>query len=347
MYMKNLYKYLRESLLDDFEDLEISQDNDNIKSIVGSMDKLSALYPNKYPQTFRNEEAQEYSRIDDGILKLCSCRSYNLTTKTIEMLNDLKSIKKFDTIWALNSISFDNRPEVNDIMLAKNIITFHGGIEFGKYTSKVSDLNIKTCVDNNNCSLSVIRSDCFSIEFNNCEIQHNPSKSNTGNYMYMIDKPKFVNCKISGINEIIVYDCLGVRDAGNEGFDNLFDENYKITLNDGVKTSVKRATFRNVCAIINNPKKYSATYFEKEFKEGCIFKVNPKFKLENVIDIKCFNKDLKHIEFVDNNVGILFYKHKYNPNVHISRLILADISTYNTAVLPNNKDWSVAILKRK
>ena len=345
--MKNLYKYLRESLLDDFEDLEISQDNDNIKSIVGSMDKLSALYPNKYPQTFSNEEAQEYSRIDDGILKLCSCRSYNLTTKTIEMLNDLKSIKKFDTIWALNAISFDNRPEVNDIMLAKNIITFHGGIEFGKYTSKVSDLNIKTCVDNNNCSLSVIRSDCFSIEFNNCEIQHNPSKSNTGNYMYMIDKPKFVNCKISGINEIIVYDCLGVRDAGNEGFDNLFDENYKITLNDGVKTSVKRATFRNVCAIINNPKKYSATYFEKEFKEGCIFKVNPKFKLENVIDIKCFNKDLKHIEFVDNNVGILFYKHKYNPNAYISRLILADISTYNTAILPNNKDWSVAILKRK
>ena len=70
MYMKNLYKYLRESLLDDFEDLEISQDNDNIKSIVGPMDKLAALYPDKYPQTFHNEEAQEYSRIDDGILKL-------------------------------------------------------------------------------------------------------------------------------------------------------------------------------------------------------------------------------------------------------------------------------------
>lgn len=345
--MKNLYEYIQESLLDDFEDLEISQDDDNIKSIVGPMDKLAALYPSKYSLTFRDEEAQEYSRIDDNILKLCSCRSYNLTTKTIEMLNDLKSIRKFDTIWALNSISFDNRPDINDIMLAKNIITFHGGIGFGKYTSNISNLNIKTCVDNDNYSGSVIRSDCFHVEFNNCKIQHNPSKSTTGNYMYMNDKPKFINCKISGINELIVYDCMGVRDAGNEGYDNIFDENYKITLNDGVKASVKRATFRNVCAIINNPRKYRATYFEKEFKEGCIFKINPKFKLENVIDIKCFNKDLKHIEFVDNNVGILFYKHKYNPNAHISRLILADISTYNTAVLPNNKDWSVTVLRRR
>ena len=66
--MKNLYKYLRESLLDDFEDISNAQDDDLVKTNLETIDKM-AKAPGGYRSitytAYDKEEASDYSKIED------------------------------------------------------------------------------------------------------------------------------------------------------------------------------------------------------------------------------------------------------------------------------------------
>jgi hypothetical protein len=76
-----------------------------------------------------------------------------------------------------------------------------------------------------------------------------------------------------------------------------------------------------------------------------MFKINPKFKLSDIFDIRCI-KDLEKITIADNNIGIIFY-HKNAGNVASGTGFSGLIGDWNNMDLPNDKDWRIAICKKK
>ena len=199
---------------------------------------------------------------------------------------------------------------------------------------------------------ALISNSYMDVTFDNCKITHNMSKYLKNNMISMSSLPTFNNCKITGIEGLVIYDCMGVKDADNSDFGYLFDETYKVSFELSGKITSRKATLKNVCAFANNLKKYHQLYFKPEKEGDVIFKINPDFKLTNFIDIKCFDKNLKFIEIADNNVGIFFFKKGYDQklsefNTNVSRLKISSISNkFNCTDLPNDKDWCVAVLKR-
>lgn len=363
--MKTLY----ESLLDDFEDIEQAQDqdiiNDHLKMIDASIIKYStgARKPN-----YGNDYSKVgITKLEDGALRFATNGSrlevytiYNETLNRIKQLKDLlQGSNNIDTIISTNSVQLGDTKMDGDII--KNIEITGDSLRLDRRMHKLTGLNIKIhAIESEGSNLftgrtvtpALISNSCMDVTFDNCKITHNASKYLKNNMISMSSLPTFNNCKITGIEGLVIYDVMGVKDADNSDFGYLFDETYKVSFEISGKITSRKATLKNVCAFANNPKKYHKLYFKPEKEGDVIFKIDPDFKLTNFINIKCFDKNLKFIEIADNNVGIFFFKKGYDQklsefNTNVSRLKISSMSNeFNCAELPNDKDWCVAVLKR-
>ena len=348
--MKSLY----ESLLDDFEDMESSQDTDNVNNLLlPQADEEAGVYKYKYGRPIltnkklRNgEDIPETSFIENGILKLGHCKFYEYTPKVHDILMEAKSIAPYDEIHHGTELVFGGMKEVNS-KVAKTINLYNGGVTFGMATKLVKDLNINVWINEAGDSLlhpPIDNPNGDRLEMVNCKITCG------GNFldnkkMRFGDIPEFKNCKITGINKVNIYGPFCIRDREDKLLSNIFDETYKAKYVDASgKEYIRKGDLKTLVATVNNPKKY---LLQKSELGYCKFAVNPKFKLEDIIDINCFDKDLDYIQISDNNVGIIFFKSKHE-TIYVNPSYFSEVVTLkNTQYLPNNKEWRVTVLKRK
>lgn len=326
--MKNLYEYIQESLLDDFDDLSKSQDAYN------------------YLQAFDILTGFKDSKLEDGNLILGDVLKntrHIITNGIYSHLKSIKDILEIDSINCIGGLELD----VTDIDdSAFNVINIKKG-----YLSLTNSRSLKDLTINVHGNTKLIKLQTYNpIEINNCKINYKVE----GNYgiLYVTgEAPNIKNSKITGIECIVCYDAFGVRDRSDSKLTSIFDESYIMpNFTESPKPIKKKGSLRNVCAAVNNQRKYPLS---KYTKEQPLFKVDKNFKLESVIDIKCFDKKLEHIEFADNGVGILFFKSKDNkhPNPDAafyngSKLQVHNTKDGNTQPLPNNKGWYVSVLNR-
>lgn len=329
--MKNLYEYIQESLLDDFDDLSVAQDTYN------------------FLQEFDNLIGIKDSKLEDGNLILGEVvnkrtKSYTITNVAYSHLKLIKDTLGLDSINCVGCMEFDVTDIDDSVFNAINI-------ENGCLSLTTSNRSLKDLTINVHGDTKLIKLQAYKpIEINNCKINYKV-KGNYGILYVNGEVPNIKNSKITGVEAIICYDTFGVRDRSDSKLTCIFDESYIIpNFTESPKPIKKKGSLRNVCAVVNNQKKYPITNYTKEQP---LFKVDKNFKLESVIDIKCFDKKLEHIEFTDNSVGILFFKSKDNmhPNPDAafyngSKLRVFNTKDGNTQPLPNNKGWYVSVLNR-
>lgn len=329
--MKNLYEYIRESLLDDFDDLSKSQDAYNY---LQEFDILTG---------FKDSKLEDGNLILGDVLKNTKNTRHIITNEAYSHLKSIKDILGIDSINCIGGLEL-NVTNIDDS--AFNVINIEKG-----YLSLTNSRSLKDLTINVQGNTKLIQLQTYNpIEIDNCKINYKVA----GNYgiLYVTgESPNIKNSKITGVECIVCYDAFGVRDRSDSKLTSIFDESYIMpNFTESPKPIKKKGSLRNVCAAVNNQRKYPLS---KYTKEQPLFKVDKNFKLESVIDIKCFDKKLEHIEFADNGVGILFFKSKDNkhPNPDAafyngSKLRVHNTMDGNTQPLPNNKGWYVSVLNR-
>jgi hypothetical protein len=374
--MITLYKYLRESLLNDFDDLDNSQHNSMIVDALFKADvNAGVLSSNSTPDKYRNpsyglnknsmmmngEVAHERSRIEDGILKLGVASTYRYTAaKVHDILQDVKAIESYDTIWCPKSMSI--LMNVIDDSIAKEINIYNGNLELGYIVEKVENITLNIGINNDTTwhpAITVPMNQVGGkVTFKNCTINHPKDRNVMVSRMKFNDIPVFKNCDIKGIYIVTIYGANILKGKNLSLFESMLDPTHqalysshsvpvkRLQPDDWHGASdmvVKKGTFKQVYACLNNPKKYN--FVPTEEYGDTMFKINPKFKLSDIFDISCI-KDLEKITIADNNIGIIFYR-TGERDAASSTGFSGLIRDCNNMDLPNDKDWRIVICKKK
>ena len=226
--MITLYKYLRESLLNDFDDLDNNQHNSMIGDALFKADvNAGVLSSNSTPDKYRNpsyglnmnrnstmngEEAQERSRVEDGILKLGLASTYYYTAaKVHDALQDVKAIESYDTIWCPKSMSI--YMNTIDDSIAKEINIYNGNLELGYFVEKVENITLNIGINNDTTwhpAITVPMNQVGGkVTFKNCTINHPEGRNVMVSRMKFNDIPVFNNCDINGIYIVRAVDIEG------------------------------------------------------------------------------------------------------------------------------------------
>lgn len=374
--MITLYKYLRESLLNDFDDLDNNQHKGIIDDALFKADVNSGvLHSNSTPDKYRNpsyglnknsmmmngEVAQERSRVEDGILKLGVASTYRYTAaKVHNVLQDVKALEPYDTIWCPKSMSI--YMNVIDDSIAKEINIYNGNLELGYFVEKVENITLNIGINNDTAFHPAITVPAHQVggkvTFKNCTINHPKDRNYIASRMKFNDIPVFKNCDINGIYAVSIYGADVLKGKNLSLFESMLDPTHQALYSSKAVTPkrlqpddwhgaadmvVKKGTFKQVYACLNNSKKYN--FVPTEEYGDTMFKINPKFKLSDIFDISCI-KDLEKITISDNNIGIIFY-HKAERNAASGTGFSGLIGDWNNMDLPNDKDWRIAICKKK
>lgn len=375
--MITLYKYLRESLLNDFDDLDNNQHKNIVDDVLFKADvNAGVLTSNSTPDKYRNsayglnmhknamgngEDAQERSRIEDGILKLGIASTYYYTAaKVHSVLQDVKALEPYDTIWCPKSMSI--LMNVIDDSIAKEINIYNGNLELGYIVEKVENITLNIGINNDTTwhpAITVpVNQVGGKVTFKNCTINHPEDRNTLVSRMKFNDIPVFNNCNINGIYVVTIYGPSVLKGKNLSLFESMLDPTHQALYSShsvapkrlrpddwkgAADMVVKKGTFKQVYACLNNPKKYN--FVPTEEYGDTMFKINPKFKLSDIFDIRCI-KDLEKITIADNNIGIIFY-HKNAGNVASGTGFSGLIGDWNNMDLPNDKDWRIAICKKK
>lgn len=371
--MITLYKYLRESLLDDFDDLDHNQHKNLIDDALFKADvNARVLSSSSTPDKYRNpsyglskpmmgeEIAQERSRVEDGILKLGVASTYYYTdTDVHDVLQDVKAIESYDTIWCPKNMNI--LMNVIDDSIAKEINIYNGNLEIGYRVEKVENITLNIGIDKDTMfhpALTVPANQVGGkITFKNCTINHPEGRSPIASRMKLSDIPVFKNCTITGISIVTIYGPNVLKGQNLSLFESMLDPTHQALYSSHAVPAkrlqpddwkgasdmvVKKGTFKQVYACLNNSKKYN--FVPTEEYGDTMFKINPKFKLSDIFDISCI-KDLEKITIADNNIGIVF--HKNDGSATVGTGFSGLVEDWNHMDLPNDKDWRIAICKKK
>ena len=376
--MITLYKYLRESLLNDFDDLDNNQHVSMIDDALFKADvNAGVLSSNSTPDKYRNpsyglnknsmmmngEVAQERSRIENGVLKLGVASTYRYTAaKVHNVLQDIKALEPYDTIWCPKSMSI--LMNTIDDSIAKEINIYNGNLELGYIVEKVENITLNIGINNDTTwhpAITVPMNQVGGkVTFKNCTINHPKDRNTLVSRMKFNDIPVFNNCKINGIFGVTIYGANVLKGQNLSLFESMLDPTHQAVYSskpvvakylqptgwnpeDHAENVIKKGTFKQVYACLNNSKKYNFVPTEKY--GDTMFKINPKFKLSDIFDISCI-KDLEKITISDNNIGIVFHK-KDTGNATSGTGFSGLVEDWNHVDLPNDKDWRIVICKKK
>ena len=371
--MITLYKYLRESLLDDFDDLSDKQHNNLLDQLFFEADRdAGILAKNSTIDDWRNssyrlynglkingEKVLERSRVEDGILKLGMASTYYYFPIVDEKLQDIKSIEPYDTIWCPKSMTM-HMPVVDD-KIADVINIYNGNLELGYKVERVENITFNISI--NSCSAFSPAVDvpkyqvAGPVTFKNCTISNMMDNSYINSRMRFHDIPTFENCKINGIGWVSIYSANVLKGKNLALFESMLDPKHQALYSSksvapkrlqpddwhgATDMVVKKGTFKQVYACLNNSKRYN--FVPTEEYGDTMFKINPKFKLSDIFDVSGFNM-LDRITIADNNIGIIFFKAD-SEHVASGTGFSGLIQDWNRMDLPNDKDWKIIICKK-
>lgn len=327
--MIDLKCYIKESLLDDEEELNKNADNAVINHVLKNIDKSISTH-----RLRRHDDV--VSAVEGGELKFIEGTYAQITDDVLKNIIDLQKLTNIDAI-TFESENIFSKHKVDGLIeihrcydLSKHIKTIN--TPRVKFISQkdISDLTINLFPIKGSLHPSFFAEYNLSDEVKNVNINMRTMGgsilSNALKFSYI---PKFINCKITGVLSVRVYDPSLFLDSDvKKLFDKFLDVNYKAPYHD-VKTNdvvYRKGNITTLRASLVNKRRYVYDSYTP------LFKINPNAKLSDIINIDNFDNKLIDIVLRDNGISIHFVK--YPP--------------YGTEPckfqqLPNDPDWHMYI----
>ena len=344
--MKTLY----ESLLDDEDVLDKNTDIAVADSLLKQLDKnlIDANYHSLYSSSKTNSTDERGSYIEDNTLildyKSAKASQSIFNNGTIKILDELHKLTKFDSIKKISNgygtaaIVLKNLSELPPYI--KNVYTDNSCITYNSCRNAIKNLNFYLSPESRHGSR--VRNVAFrsygmiNETISNVRFEITTKSSLTFDYL-----PIFYN--VTGINvyNICIYDgLLFYHDDALKRIDDIFDQSYKAKYYDSKKEDyvLRKTNFKTMRANFANNKRY---ILDPDY--GPAFKINPKFKLKDFLDISKFDNTLTNIIIREDKIGLTITKNTNSINALYTRTNHKDKYIQQ---LPNDPDWTLCVYRR-
>lgn len=351
--MTNLKDFIIESLLDDEDILDKNIDKNIASTLLKKLDQKFEEYNfnnsfSRFAGRNRKTSFKNYDSVIEGdTLIFKHYNNLDIYGGIIDIFNEIHDLNKFNSIKDIN-VSPNNTSGSSIIIryrklpsYIKNIYTENSLLGFDN-CDEIKNLNLylKPGPLNSAFRAGGLRNETMSNVY--IEINSESQDSSLSHIIVFDYIPKFSNVSGKNVQEIRILDNLLLyHDDALKRIDNVFDQSFKARYFDTKKNEYvfRKTNIKTIRANLVNYKRY---VFEDE--SGCNFKIDPKFKLKNFLDISKFDNSLSCIKINDDVIGIVFSKDK-NYYDHIREYInLSKIKFMQQ--LPNDPGWYLYIYKR-
>lgn len=331
--MITLYKYLRESIFDDEDDVSSSSDIEIINNTL--LKELSSkLFMHMRGLKKDNVDACKLENKTLYIDAKSTCSGCALFGQTFGVMSLFKEIKEQTEIELIESNGSINISEwkLNPSTFCKKIKATSVKI-FN--TSSVQDMDFEI---SNECRFSdAINFDCGAGELELKNVTVNIAKGKQRRPIVYFDTiPELSNCKFNGANILNLRDpFIFDRDKTKKLLDKFFDSKHEVYYKDGRKPdTIKRSgKWIKLKAAVNNKKlEFVSSDNDK------VFNIAEGARLSDIIDLKMF-PDVEYIIIRDNNVSVDFNKNGKDFEKGYYR------NHPNILQLPNDPEWTVEVYK--
>jgi hypothetical protein len=333
--MITLYKYLRESIFDDDEDISKDSDidilNNTLIKELGIQLSKTARRATRFndsmalPIELKNGELN----IDWGDKTWSSPEAdleFRVENNAIHLLKAIKKQAEIDTINAPQYYFDIRHGRVDPDIFGKNI---HALSLWLYDVSYVNDMNFIINHDQGRGNADVIMMSNGNLDIKNVNIDTVPTQRNNRRPMMITNViPSISNCKFNGITKLIMRDSFIFDwDKTKQILDKFFDDKHIAYFEDikSHETKPRSSKFAKLRATVNNKKLHFVSS-----DNGKMFNIAKGAKLSDIIDIKAF-PDLVYITLESDRLIITF-----------SKTTIKD-DYFNKMELPNDPGWVITI----
>lgn len=328
--MITLYKYLRESIFDDEEEV---LNNAVVNPLI---EELSIQLSKTARRAIRfNDSMALPIELKNGELNIDrraktwhpeANLEFRTDINTIHLLKEIKKQVEIDTINAPQYIVSIRYGKVDPNTFCKNI----HALSIALYdVSYVNDINFFINHDQGMGNADVIMMSNGNLDIKNVNIDTVPTQRNNRRPMMITNViPSISNCKFNGITKLIMSDSFIFDwDKTKQILDKFFDDKHVANFEDirSHVTKLRSSKFAKLKATINNKKLHFVSSDNSK-----MFNIAKDAKLSDIIDIKAF-PDLRWISLESDKLMITFSK----------TTIQAD--NFNKMDLPNDPGWVITI----
>ena len=329
--MLTLYKYLRESIFDDEDEII-----DNTISTVLLKELTPKLFTPKLFTPLRGTKVEDACKIENKTLYIdaksthCGCASFNQQS-SMPKFKKIKKLTEIDCIESNYNINISYDKKLDPSVLCKTIkatsITIY-------YTPSISDMNFELFNDGGfSSTIKFYGMNSLDLKNATVNIHKTPHKRPAAYFEFI---PNISNCKFNGVKILnIESPSLFNDEIIKKKLSDFFDSNHEAFYvnpkkgNDDIKRSSKWIKLKST---INNSKLEFVSSDNNK-----MFNIVPGAKLSDIIDINAF-PDLEYIIIRDNDISVDFNKNgKESETYH--RL------SHNILRLPNDPEWTVELYK--
>ena len=319
--MKCLYNYIRESILDDEDEIMDKAKDKVIDNLL--MDISSYICKHQHWGTISVVQF-----VEDTLVVSPDVHEFRVDNQISDMLINLHKVRPFDEIGATHVIKFEN----GDLLDGKTIKTIRCANAFiGGRVSLIKgvDFDLEQPASNLRPRF-VCENDDVTLE----DVEVWMEEGNIRDRMKFAGIPTLKKFKAHNVSSVHIYSALALDKASLiKKMNEFFDPTYKYVIDDvGGKMISRKGDFKTIVATVNNPRKYNPDHII-----GNPFSVNKNARISDIIDLKCFDDELIKIGIANNNVEIDFTTTYGLPNSN---------GSYFKDKLPNDKDWEVWVYKR-
>lgn len=330
--MIELYKYLRESIFDDEEDISKDSDNEIISNTL-----LKELTHKIFTSIVRRANIEDICKIENKTLYIDAYASrggcVNFNHDSLRVFKKIKELTEIDCVESNYNISItsDDKPLTPSILCK----TIKAAGAFIYYTDSISDINFE--LQNNgrvfSSSIKFYGMDSLDLKNVTVNISKHPNKRPSACFDCI---PNMSNCKFNGVNILEISSLSLFNDADlKKKLDNFFDskhEAFYVNPKKGPGNIKRSSKWIKLKATVNN----SGLEFVSS-DNNKMFGISPSAKLSDIIDINAF-PDLEYVVIRDNNISVDFNKngkesetyHRLSPNI---------------LRLPNDPEWTAELYK--
>jgi hypothetical protein len=339
--MKTLY----ESLLDDEDVLDKNTDIAVADSLLKQLDKSisDTNYHSLYSSGKTNSTDERGSYIEDNTLildyKSAKAARSTINNGTIKILDELHKLTKFDSIKKISgglragsAIAIEHLLELPSYI--KNIYTDNSYILYNNCRNAIKNLNFYLSPGSHHGAFRA--SGMINETISNVRFEITTKSNLIFDYL-----PVFSNVTGINVQNICIYDgLLFYHDEILKRIDDIFDQSYKAKYYDLKKEDYvfRKTNFKTMRANFANNKRY---ILDKDL--GPAFKINPKFKLKDFLDVSKFDNTLTNIIIREDKIGLTITKDTNSINALCAHTNHKDKYIQQ---LPNDPDWTLCVYRR-
>lgn len=327
--MITLYKYLRESIFDDEEEI---LDNTLATTL------LNELTPKLFT-SLRGTKVEDVCKIENKTLYIdaksthCGCASFNQQS-SIPIFKKIKKLTEIDCIESNYNININYDKKLDPSVLCKTIKATSISVF---YTPSISDMNFELYNDGGfSSTIKFYGMNSLDLKNTTVNIPKMPHKRPATYFEFI---PNISNCKFNGVKILNIENPSLFNDAGlKKKLDNFFDSKHEAFYyvnsrkGKGNDTTKRSSKWIKLKATVNDSKLEFVSSDNNK-----MFNIAPSAKLSDIIDLNAF-PDLEYIIIRDNNISVDFTKNgKESETYH--RL------SHNILRLPNDPEWTVEVYK--